>query len=199
MRAPASRARIIAKVNSLIDPAIIDELYLASQAGVKIDLIVRGMCSLRPGVPGVSENIRALSIIDRYLEHARVFYFHNGGEPNYWLASADWMERNFDHRVEIAFPILEPHHRDRLKEILEVQLNDHVKGWWLQPDGKWERWAPDGATAMRSQERLYELTQNNFHWNKPAASAIGRVKEPTHGLSVGPKTKNRGLLKEAPV
>ena len=156
-------AHIIAKVNGLIDAAIIDELYLASQAGVKIDLIVRGMCSLRPGLPGVSENITVISIIDRYLEHARVFYFLNGGEPNYWLASADWMERNFDDRVEIAFPILEPHHCDRLKEILEVQLNDRVKSWCLQPDGKWVRRAPDGANPIRSQERLYELAQNNFN------------------------------------
>jgi polyphosphate kinase len=159
----AKPAHIIAKVNSLIDPAIIDELYLASQAGVKIDLIVRGMCGLRPGLPGVSENIKVLSIIDRYLEHARIFYFLNGGEPNYWLASADWMERNFDHRFEIAFPILEAHHRDRLKEILEVQLNDRVKSWWLQPDGKWIRCAPDGVNPTRSQERLYELAQNNFN------------------------------------
>jgi polyphosphate kinase len=101
-------ARIIAKVNSLIDPALIDELYLASQAGVQIDLIVRGMCSLTPGVPEVSDRIRVLSVVDRYLEHARIFCFHNNGEPLYLLASADWMQRNFDRRVEIAFPILEP-------------------------------------------------------------------------------------------
>jgi polyphosphate kinase len=99
-------ARIIAKVNSLIDPTIIEELYLAAQAGVDIDLIVRGMCSLRPGVPGLSEPIRVVSIVDRYLEHARVFFFHNDGNANVFLASADWMQRNFDRRVEIAFPVL---------------------------------------------------------------------------------------------
>ncbi|TMA57518.1 MAG: hypothetical protein E6J73_19060 [Deltaproteobacteria bacterium] len=101
-------ASIIAKVNSLIDPAVIDELYMASQAGVQIELLVRGMCSLRPGLPGISERIRVLSIVDRYLEHARIFYFQNGGEPIFLLASADWMQRNFDQRVEIAFPILDP-------------------------------------------------------------------------------------------
>src|SRR4029077_14185294 len=114
-------ARIIAKVNSLIDGAVIEELYAASQAGVKIDLIVRGMCSLRPGIEGVSENIRVVSIIDRYLEHARVFYFHNGGNPTFWLASADWMPRNFVRRIEIAFPVMEPQLQKRLKEILEFQ------------------------------------------------------------------------------
>jgi polyphosphate kinase len=120
-------ARIIAKVNSLIDPALIDELYLASQAGVQIDLIVRGMCSLRPGVPEVSDRIRVLSVVDRYLEHARIFCFHNNGEPLYLLASADWMQRNFDRRVEIAFPILEPALQERIKEILEIQIADTLR------------------------------------------------------------------------
>ena len=150
-------ARLIAKVNSLIDPAIIDELYLASQAGVEVDLIVRGMCSLRPGVPGISERIRVISIIDRYLEHARIFYFHNGGEPTYWLASADWMQRNFDRRVEIAFPVLDPQHQARLKEILEIQLSDNVKGWQIQPDGSSVKAAAQDTPGLRSQERLYEL------------------------------------------
>jgi polyphosphate kinase len=151
------QARIIVKVNSLIDPTVIEELYLASQAGVQIDLIVRGMCSLCPGLPGVSERIRVLSVVDRYLEHARVFYFQNGGEPLYLLASADWMQRNFDRRVEIAFPILEPALQSRLKEILEIQLADNVKGWWMQPDGSYLRPRLAGDTPLRSQERLYEF------------------------------------------
>jgi polyphosphate kinase len=151
------QARIIIKVNSLIDPAVIAELYLASQAGVQIDLIVRGMCSLRPGLPGVSERIRVLSVVDRYLEHARVFYFQNGGEPLYLLASADWMQRNFDRRVEIAFPILDPALQSRLKEILEIQLADNVKGWWMQSDGSYLRTRSTGDTPLRSQEHLYEL------------------------------------------
>jgi polyphosphate kinase len=122
-------ARMIVKVNSLIDPAIIDELYLASQAGVQIDLIVRGMCSLRPGLPRTSERIRVLSIVDRYLEHARIFYFQNGDHPHCWLASADWMQRNFDRRVEIAFPVIDAQLQAKVKRILEIQLGDTVKGW----------------------------------------------------------------------
>jgi polyphosphate kinase len=149
--------RIIAKVNSLIDPTIIEELYLASQAGVQIDLIVRGMCSLRPGLPGISDHIRVLSIVDRYLEHSRIFYFYNTGESLYLWASADWMPRNFDRRVEIAFPVLDPVLQDRLKEILETQLGDNVKAWWMQSDGRYVRGSNNGAAPLRSQERLYEL------------------------------------------
>jgi polyphosphate kinase len=117
-------ARIIAKVNSLVDEAVIEQIYLASKDGVKIDLMVRGMCTLRPGIPAMSENIRVLSIIDLYLEHARAFYFHNGGDPTVWLGSADWMPRNFERRIEIAFPVVEPALQLRLKEILELQLAD---------------------------------------------------------------------------
>ena len=127
-------ARIIAKVNSLIDTAIIKELYGASQAGVRIDLIVRGMCSLRPGLPGVSDGIQVVSIVDRYLEHARIFYFQNGGNDTFLLASADWMPRNFDRRIEIAFPVIEPRLQAKLKDFLELQLADTVKGWWMQPE-----------------------------------------------------------------
>lgn len=154
-------ASIIAKVNSLIDPALIEELYLASQAGVQIDLLVRGMCSLRPGLPGVSERIRVVSIIDRYLEHARIFYFHNGGDRSYWLASADWMQRNFDRRLEIAFPILDPQHQARLKEILEIQLGDTAKGWQIQPDGASIKPRTQGSNLLRSQEQLYEVMKNS--------------------------------------
>jgi polyphosphate kinase len=150
-------ARIIAKVNSLIDPTIIEELYLASQAGVQIDLIVRGMCSLRPGLPGISDHIRVLSIVDRYLEHARIFYFHNTGESLYLWASADWMPRNFDRRVEIAFPVIDRVLQAQLKEILETQLADNVKAWWMQSDGRYMRASTDGAAPLRSQERLYEV------------------------------------------
>ena len=150
-------ARIIAKINSLVDPSVIDELYLASQAGVEIDLIVRGMCSLRPGLPGISDRIRVLSIIDRYLEHARIFYFHNHGKPEYLLASADWMQRNFDRRVEIAFPVLDGQHQAKLKEILDTQLADSVKGWRIQSDGSSLRMRTDrrgldalARTALRN-------------------------------------------------
>jgi polyphosphate kinase len=150
-------ARIIAKVNSLVDPAVIEELYLASQAGVQIDLIVRGMCSLRPGVQGLSERIRVVSVIDRYLEHARIFYFHNNGKAEYLLSSADWMQRNFDHRIEIAFPVLEERHQVKLKEILETQLADSVKCWTIQNDGTSVRIRAGEARYLRSQEQLYEV------------------------------------------
>jgi polyphosphate kinase len=153
-------ARMIVKVNSLIDPATIDELYLASQAGVQIDLIVRGMCSLRPGFPGTSERIRVSSIVDRYLEHARIFYFQNGGSPQCWLASADWMQRNFDRRVEIAFPIIDVQLQAKLKRILEIQLGDTVKGWWMQPDGTYVRRRNEGLPPLRCQEQLYELIES---------------------------------------
>jgi polyphosphate kinase len=150
-------ARIIAKVNSLIDPSVIEELYLASQAGVQIDLIVRGMCSLRPGLAGLSENIRVVSVIDRYLEHARIFYFQNHGQSEYLLASADWMQRNFDRRVEIAFPVLDPQHQTKLKNILEVQLADNFKSWQVRPDGTSVRLRSDDVPQSRSQEQLYEV------------------------------------------
>jgi polyphosphate kinase len=150
-------ARIVAKINSLVDWPMIQELYEASQAGVRIDLIVRGTCCLRPGVPGMSETIRVVSIIDRFLEHARIYCFENGGAPEYYLASADWMPRNLDHRLEIAFPILEPRLQAEIREILDVQLADTVKARLLQPDGTSVRARPEGGAAVRSQERLYEL------------------------------------------
>src|SRR5262249_7755838 len=151
-------ARLIAKVNSLVDQALIEALYAASQAGVQIDLIVRGICCLRPGVPGLSENIRVISIIDRYLEHARIFYFHNAGEPEYFLASADWMPRNLDLRVEVAFPVLAPPLQALLQEILEVQLADTVKARLLLPDGHCQRPQQNGTAPIRSQEYLHVVT-----------------------------------------
>ncbi|HEV8720181.1 MAG TPA: polyphosphate kinase 1 [Candidatus Binatia bacterium] len=152
-------ARIIAKLNSLIDAAVIEQLYLASQAGVQIDLIVRGMCSLRPGLEKVSERIRVVSIVDRYLEHARIFYFHNGGIPIFLLASADWMPRNFNRRIEIAFPVMEPQIQTRLKDILELQLTDTVKAWWMKPDGSYVRRRNKDMSILRFQERFYEILQ----------------------------------------
>jgi polyphosphate kinase len=157
-------ARLIAKMNSLADPALIEELYQASQAGVQIDLIVRGICCLRPGVPGLSEGIRAISIVDRYLEHARVFYFENAGQPEYWLASADWMPRNLHQRVEVAFPILDRPLQAQIQQILDIQLADTVKARVILPDGRSER-VRGTDPPLRSQDRLYELTAAN---NSPA-------------------------------
>jgi polyphosphate kinase len=151
-------ARIIAKLNSLVDRRLIEELYAASEAGVRIDLIVRGICCLRPEVPGLSDNIRVISIVDRYLEHARVFYFRNGDTPEYLLASADWMPRNLDRRVEIAFPVLDPALQAQLGRILDVQLADTVKARRILGDGTSVRVHPEGRPVVRSQEKLYELT-----------------------------------------
>lgn len=164
-------ARIVAKVNSLIDPAVIEKLYQASQAGVQIDLIVRGMCSLRPGIAGSSERIRVISIVDRYLEHARIFYFQNGDPHSFWLASADWMPRNFDRRIEIAFPVIEPRLQTKLKEILELQLADNVKSWLMQPDGSYSRIKNNDKPAFRFQERFYERLQAEER--SSSASGIG--------------------------
>jgi polyphosphate kinase len=149
-------ARIVLKMNSLVDPVLIEALYEAGRAGVSIDLIVRGICCLRPGVPGLSENIRAISIVDRYLEHARIFHFANGGDEDTLLASADWMPRNLDRRVEIAFPVLEPSLRGQLRDVLATQLADTVKGRRLLGDGRSVRRANDGP-PLRSQLKLWEL------------------------------------------
>jgi len=152
-------ASIIAKVNSLTDRAIIETLYRASQAGVKIDLIVRGMCSLRPGLIGISDRIRVISIVDRYLEHARIFYFQNGNPHSFWLASSDWMPRNFDRRIEIAFPVLEPRLQTKVKKILELQLAENTKGWLMQPDGSYIRIKNNEKRTFRFQEQFYEMLQ----------------------------------------
>src|SRR5579862_743493 len=132
-------ARIIAKMNALVDPQSIEALYRASCAGVKIDLIVRGVCALRPGVPGVSENIKVRSIVGRFLEHSRVFYYENGGNPDMLCASADWMERNFFRRVEVAFPVRRPEHAERILRDLDFCLKDNCQAWALKPDGSYER------------------------------------------------------------
>ncbi len=138
-------ARVLAKMNSLVEPQIISHLYEASQAGVQIDLIVRGMCSLRPGVPGLSENIRVRSIVGRFLEHHRVFAFGHGAEPEVWLSSADWMERNLFRRVEIAFPLKDKRLRNQVVSDLEAYLADKAQTWALQADGRYERVKPDNG------------------------------------------------------
>jgi polyphosphate kinase len=128
-------ARVIAKMNALVDPQVIEALYRASRAGVQIDLIVRGVCALRPGIPGVSENINVRSIVGRFLEHSRIFYFANDGAEEMYCASADWMERNFFRRVEVAFPLRRKAHRERILRDLETYLRDNTQSWQLQPDG----------------------------------------------------------------
>ena len=133
-------ARIIAKMNALVEPQVIEALYRASQAGVKIDLIVRGVCALRPGVKGLSENIRVRSIIGRFLEHTRIFHFRNGGEAEMLLSSADWMERNFFRRIELCVPVLDAKVRRRvMREGLKAYLDDNTQSWEMQPDGIFKR------------------------------------------------------------
>jgi polyphosphate kinase len=146
-------ARIIAKMNSLVDQEVITALYAASQAGVEIDLIIRGICCLRPGVEGVSEKIRVRSIVGRFLEHSRIFYFENGGTPKLFLGSADWMPRNFLRRVEIIFPIEEPALRERIvKQILAAQLADNVKATVLSSDGTYSRVPMRKDSAQHSSQ-----------------------------------------------
>ena len=149
-------ARIVAKVNALTDPKVIRALYKASMAGVKVDLIVRGMCCLRPGVPGVSHNIRVRSIVDRFLEHSRVYWFANGGHDELFLASADLMERNLDRRVETGFPIESKKLQQRLKKELELYLADNSSASILQPDGHYQRLVPGSQAVRNVQAQLLE-------------------------------------------
>ena len=141
-------ARIIAKFNSFVEPQLVQACYEASQAGVEIDLIIRGVCMLRPGVPGVSENIRVRSVIGRFLEHTRIYYFENGGEPEVYGASADWMGRNMFRRVEIAFPFEIKRIRERVIKELNYYLEDNTQAWMLQDDGKYTLQPPDAGEAI---------------------------------------------------
>jgi polyphosphate kinase len=149
-------ARIIAKMNALVEPQIIEALYSASCAGVEIDLIVRGVCCLKPGIPGVSENIRVRSVVGRFLEHPRVYCFGNDGDAKLYCSSADWMERNFFRRVEVAFPILDRELRDGIIEDLNLYLRDDRQAWLLGPDGRFERALPPGVGKISAQQELIE-------------------------------------------
>lgn len=152
-------ARIVAKMNQLQDTRIIRMLYEASQAGVQVDLIVRGFCCLRPGVQGLSENIRVISILGRFLEHSRIFYFRNDGNEEYYIGSADWMVRNLDYRVEAITPIEDPALRATLRDILDTLLADHGFAWQLDADGQWRRRpGEDGKPPAHAQERLMART-----------------------------------------
>ena len=155
--------RIIIKVNNLIDQEIIDALYAASQAGAQIDLLIRSMCSLRPGVPGLSDRIRVRSIVGQFLEHSRIFSFANGGKPDYYLGSSDLMPRNLDRRVEAVVPVTDPKLNQRLQQILEVSLADDVLASELGPDGSWHK-VPT-VRGFNSQERFKELALESTHGN----------------------------------
>ncbi len=149
-------ARVILKMNSLVEPQTIEALYRASSAGVSIDLIVRGVCALRPGIPSVSENIRVRSIVGRFLEHSRVFYFENAGSPEIFCSSADWMDRNFFRRVEVAFPLRRAELRERVLRDLETYLRDNTHAWLLDREGQYTRSLPGTEPAIDAQAELLE-------------------------------------------
>lgn len=151
-------ARLLVKVNGILEPAVVKALYRASEAGVKIDICCRGICSLRPGVPGISDTIRVTSVVDRFLEHTRIFYFENAGNPEVYVGSADWMDRNLSRRVEVVFPIEQPDLKQRVIDILKVALSDNVKARELLSDGTYRRVKPaEGVPVLRSQQRFMEM------------------------------------------
>jgi polyphosphate kinase len=147
--------RIIVKMNAITDTKLIVALYQASQAGVKIDLIIRGMCCLRPGVEQVSDNIRVLSVIGRFLEHSRIFYFHNHERPEVFIGSADWRGRNLDRRVEVVTPIDDPKIKAKLRYILDVMLLDNRQAWELQPDGTYRQLQPAEGEPERVSQNMF--------------------------------------------
>jgi polyphosphate kinase len=188
------RSRIIAKINGLLEPAIIQALYQASQAGVRIDLICRGICALRPGLPEVSENIRVISIVDRFLEHSRIFYFENAGDPQVYIGSADWMDRNLSRRVEVVFPIEQPDLKHRLiREILATSLADNTKARILLHDGSYRRVTPEpGQQRVRSQECFLEMAARN------AARGLTEPQGPVVAYTAGqPPSRRRPRKRQA--
>ena len=159
-------AYIILKLNSLVDNEIINKLYQANDAGVKIKLIVRGICSLTPGVPGLSENVEAISIVDKYLEHSRVLIFCNGGDELYYITSADWMTRNLDRRVEVACPIYDKDVQREIRDMIELQLKDNVKARIINAVQDNEYVSPNGAKRIRSQFEIYKYYQNQLQTSR---------------------------------
>lgn len=180
-------SRIVAKLNSLADPEVIKALYQASQAGVEVELIIRGICCLRPGVRGLSENIRVRSIVDRFLEHSRVYYFENASQPEVFVASADWLPRNFFRRIEIAFPIEDGVLRERIiSEILKLALADNIKARRLRPDGLYDRISPPPKkSSVRSQSEFITLSTQA----KPARGQGGKPATLQMKLRPPPKAK----------
>jgi polyphosphate kinase len=169
-------ARIIARMNSLSDPQIIAALYEASRAGVTIDLIVRGICSLRPGVKGLSERIAVRSIVDRFLEHSRIFYFENACQPEIFVGSADWTPRSFFRRIEVVYPIDDGNLRERIRgELLEIALKDNVKARLLGAGGRWARpRVKAGAALCRSQSEFIKAVEGVPHGHDSAPTGPGK-------------------------
>ncbi len=139
-------------MNALVDPAIIRTLYEASQAGVEIDLVVHGICCLRPGLPGISETIRVISIVGRFLEHSRIFWFHNNGQEEFYIGSADWMTRNLDRRVEAVIPVEDPKLVQQLKDVMTILMADNRHAWDLQSDGTYIQRQPTADEEERSAQ-----------------------------------------------
>jgi polyphosphate kinase len=190
---PSKAPHIIVKMNALVDPQIIRALYRASQAGVQVDLIVRGICCLRPGLPGVSENIRVRSIVDRYLEHSRLFYFNNDGNEEVYCGSADWMPRNFFRRIETVFPVLDPDLRKRLRdEILGTYLRDNVKARMMRSDGCYARARRrTNDKPLRAQEWLMQKTNEEKATNEAAFLQTRPGAQPTPNLAGNMELKLR--------
>ncbi|HEX9626914.1 MAG TPA: polyphosphate kinase 1 [Acidiferrobacterales bacterium] len=186
-------ARIVAKMNALVEPQIIQALYAAARAGVRVELIVRGICCLRPGVPGVSENITVRSIIGRFLEHTRVFYFHNDGEFEVFCASADWMDRNFFRRVEVAFPVEDRKLRERIARDLATYLADNTQAWLLQSDGSYRRAGPGRHKPRAAQlELLAELGERPPSQVVATVNAASGRSLPSPGPAGPPSPDGRG-------
>nr|MCR4924454.1 polyphosphate kinase 1 [Lachnospiraceae bacterium] len=160
-------ARIIAKFNSLCDPDIIKALYMASMAGVKIELIIRGICCLKVGIPGVSDNISVRSIVGMFLEHSRIYYFENAGHPRVFLSSADWMPRNLERRVELLFPIDDEALRERVRGILDIMLSDNMKAQFMNPDGSYSKLDRRGKDKLSCQEYFKKQAKELEEENRP--------------------------------
>ncbi|MDR2210246.1 MAG: polyphosphate kinase 1 [Spirochaetaceae bacterium] len=176
-----SPGRIIAKMNALVDDDVAAALYRASQAGVKINLNIRGICTLVPGAPGLSENIRVISIVDRFLEHSRIFYFNNGGAEEFYISSADWMPRNLERRVELLIPMLDGGVQEELRRILDAYFTDNTQAWVLKEDGGWNRRNPQGdEKPFRAQEHLQKLAEKAAEqpWKTKQAFIIRRSLPP---------------------
>lgn len=169
------KAKIVAKMNSLCDRGIIAALYAASAAGVKIDLIVRGICCLKVGIPGISENITVRSIVGNFLEHSRIFYFYSDGNEEVFMGSADWMPRNLDKRVEIVFPVEDEQLKEEVKHILQIQLEDNVKAHILQPDGTYEKVDKRGKMLLNSQDFFCEEATRRAKMKLPETTADKRI------------------------
>ena len=186
-------ARIVAKMNSLVDADVISALYAASQAGVQVDLLIRGICCLRPGVPDVSENIRVFAVIDRFLEHARIFHFENGGQDEVYCSSADWMPRNFRRRVELMFPILDEQVKRRVRdEILGTMRRDNVKSWQLGADGRYGHMESTEEDAVRSQQRFMELARERARESElPLSRQLAPAPRPSAIDKLRRKSKKR--------